>query len=291
MQTENLIVKDEGAVTRITLNRPEKRNALSLELMSELIPALRGVTTPVVVIEGAGPCLSAGHDLSEMTDRPLAFYQELFTVCTELMETIQGIPQPVIAKVHGFATAAGCQLVAACDLAVAAEGAWFATPGVKIGLFCSTPMVEVSRAVGRKRAMEMLLTGTPIDTATAADWGLVNRVVPAEQLEENVADLAGKIAAVQPAGARHRQAGLLPPDRPRQAPGLRPHQGGHDDERHDRRRPGGHLRLPREAHADLEGRIGVALPDSHCSATSPTSSRSSSTPSPTGRRSSSATGA
>src|SRR5205823_13309991 len=111
MQTENLIVKDEGAVTRITLNRPEKRNALSHDLMAELIPALKGVTAPVVVIEGAGPCLSAGHDLSEMTGRPLAFYQELFTVCTELMETIQSIPQPVIAKVHGFATAAGCQLV------------------------------------------------------------------------------------------------------------------------------------------------------------------------------------
>jgi len=198
METDNLIVKDEGTVTRITLNRPEKRNALSHELMSELIPALRGVTTPVVVIEGAGPCLSAGHDLSEMTGRPLAFYQELFTVCTELMETIQGIPQPVIAKVHGFATAAGCQLVAACDLAVAAEGTWFATPGVKVGLFCSTPMVEVSRAVGRKRAMEMLLTGAPIDTATAADWGLVNRVVPAEQLDEAVAELAGKIAAASP---------------------------------------------------------------------------------------------
>ena len=198
MENENLIVKDEGTVTRITLNRPEKRNALSHELMSELIVALRAVTAPVVVIEGAGPCLSAGHDLSEMTGRPLTFYQDLFAVCTELMETIQGIPQPVIAKVHGFATAAGCQLVAACDLAVAAEGTWFATPGVKIGLFCSTPMVEVSRAVGRKRAMEMLLTGTPIDTATAADWGLVNRVVPADQLDEAVSDLAGKIAAASP---------------------------------------------------------------------------------------------
>jgi enoyl-CoA hydratase/carnithine racemase len=198
MQTENLIVKDEGTVTRITLNRPEKRNALSHDLMAELIDALRSVTAPVVVLEGAGPCLSAGHDLSEMTGRPLAFYQQLFTVCTELMETIQSIPQPVIAKVHGFATAAGCQLVAACDLAVAAEGTWFATPGVKIGLFCSTPMVEVSRAVGRKRAMEMLLTGTPIDTATAADWGLVNRVVPADELEDAVAELAGRIAASSP---------------------------------------------------------------------------------------------
>src|SRR5947209_9615966 len=135
METENLIVKDEGTVTRITLNRPEKRNALSHELMSELVAALRGVTGPVVVIEGAGPGFSAGHDLSEMTGRPLAFYQELFTVCTELMETLQGIPQPVIAKVHGIATAAGCQLVAACDLVVAEESARFATPGVRIGLF------------------------------------------------------------------------------------------------------------------------------------------------------------
>jgi enoyl-CoA hydratase/carnithine racemase len=198
MEFEHLIVKSEGSVTRITLNRPERRNALSLALMQELIAALRAVEARVAVLEGAGPCFSAGHDLSEMTGRTLGFYQELFTVCSELMETIQTIPQPVIAKVHGIATAAGCQLVAACDLAVAEEGASFATPGVKIGLFCSTPMVEVSRAVGRKRAMEMLLTGTPIDAATAADWGLLNRVVPAEQLEEAVAELAGKIAVSSP---------------------------------------------------------------------------------------------
>jgi enoyl-CoA hydratase/carnithine racemase len=182
MESGNLIVKDDGHLTRITLNRPEKRNALSHGLLSEMIPALRSVTTPVVAIEGAGPCLSAGHDLSEMTGRPLSFYQELGAIYTEVMETIQGIPQPVVAKVHGFATAAGCQLVAACDLAVAAEGTWFATPGVKVGMFCSTPMVELSRAVGRKRAMEMLLTGTPIDTATAAEWGLINRVVSAGEL-------------------------------------------------------------------------------------------------------------
>src|SRR5258706_3978320 len=212
MQTDNLIVKDEGTVTRITLNRPEKRNALSHELMSELIAALRAVGTPVVVIEGAGPCLSAGHDLSEMTGRPLTFYQDLFAVCTELMETIQGIPEPVIAKVHGFATAAGCQLVAACDLAVAAEGTWFATPGVKIGLFCSTPMVEVSRAVGRKRAMEMLLTGTPIDTATAADWGLLNRVVPADQLDEAVSELAGENSPPRPPVRGPGQHNVFRPD-------------------------------------------------------------------------------
>jgi enoyl-CoA hydratase/carnithine racemase len=198
MEFENLIVKTEGSITRITLNRPERRNALSLVLMQELIAALRGVDTRVAVLEGAGPCFSAGHDLSEMTGRTLPFYQELFTVCTELMETIQTIPQPVIAKVHGIATAAGCQLVAACDLAVAEDGARFATPGVKIGLFCSTPMVEVSRAVGRKRALEMLLTGTPIDAATAAEWGLVNRVVPAADLDAAVVDLATRIADASP---------------------------------------------------------------------------------------------
>jgi enoyl-CoA hydratase/carnithine racemase len=198
MEFENLIVKSEGSVTRITLNRPERRNALSLALMQELIAALRATGGRVVVLEGAGPGFCAGHDLSEMTGRTLAFYQELFTVCTDLMETIQTIPQPVIAKVHGIATAAGCQLVAACDLAVAEEEATFATPGVKIGLFCSTPMVEVSRAVGRKRAMEMLLTGTPVDAATAAEWGLVNRVVPAEGLDSAVTDLATRIAGSSP---------------------------------------------------------------------------------------------
>ena len=124
------------------------------------------------MIEGAGPAFSAGHDLGEMIGREPGFYQELFDVCTVMMETIHRLPQPVIAKVHGIATAAGCQLVAACDLAVAAEGTRFATPGVKIGLFCSTPMVPVSRAVGRKRALEMLLTGEPIDAQTALDWGL-----------------------------------------------------------------------------------------------------------------------
>jgi len=198
MDYEHLIVKDEGAITRITLDRPEKRNALSLHLMTELTAALRDARSRVVVLEGAGPCFSAGHDLSEMVGRSVRFYQQLFDACTVLMETVQGLPQPVIAKVHGIATAAGCQLVAACDLAVAEDTARFATPGVKIGLFCSTPMVELSRAVGRKRAMEMLLTGQPIDAATAADWGLVNRVVPAEGLEESVAALADAIAASSP---------------------------------------------------------------------------------------------
>jgi enoyl-CoA hydratase/carnithine racemase len=193
-----LRVTRDGAAARVMLNRPEKRNALSLELMDEVIAALREVSAQrvhrVIVIEGAGPAFSAGHDLSEMIGAEEAFLAQLFDRCTVMMETIHELPQPVIAKVHGIATAAGCQLVAACDLAVAAEGTRFATPGVKIGLFCSTPMVPVSRAVGRKRAMEMLLTGEPIDAATALDWGLVNRVVPYEELEPAVTELVQAIA-------------------------------------------------------------------------------------------------
>ncbi len=194
----NLLLTADAAAARITLNRPERRNALSLELMDELIAALRAAsaqsTARAIVIEGAGPAFSAGHDLSEMVGRDEAFFRELFGVCTTLMETIHDLPQPVIAKVHGIATAAGCQLVAACDLAIAAEGTRFATPGVNIGLFCSTPMVPVSRAVGRKRAMQLLLTGEPIDAATALDWGLVNRVVAPEALEAAVQELVGSIA-------------------------------------------------------------------------------------------------
>jgi enoyl-CoA hydratase/carnithine racemase len=194
----NLIVHDDVPAARITLNRPDKRNALSLELMQELIAALRDAstttTTRAIVIEGAGPAFSAGHDLSEMIGRDESFLDELFRTCTVMMETIHELSQPVIAKVHGIATAAGCQLVAACDLAIAAEGTRFATPGVKIGLFCSTPMVPVSRAVGRKRAMQMLLTGEPIDAQTALEWGLVNEVVPADHLEDAVNRLVGAIA-------------------------------------------------------------------------------------------------
>jgi enoyl-CoA hydratase/carnithine racemase len=199
VEYRNLIACTEEPAARITLNRPERRNALSLELMQELIGALGNASgqssTRAIVIEGAGPAFSAGHDLSEMIGRDQAFLDELFATCTVLMETIHELPQPVIAKVHGIATAAGCQLVAACDLAVAAEGTRFATPGVKIGLFCSTPMVPVSRAIGRKRAMQMLLTGQPIDAATALDWGLVNEVVPAEELDLAVHRLIEAIAS------------------------------------------------------------------------------------------------
>ncbi len=188
-----------GGVLRLTLNRPEARNALSIALMTALIEALgraaRDSETRVVVIAGAGPAFCAGHDLRELRqDRRREAYQHIFALCSELMLTIVRLPKPVIAEVHGVATAAGCQLVATCDLAVAAEEARFATPGVDIGLFCSTPMVALSRAVGRKAAMEMLLTGDLIDAAAARALGLVNRVVPREGLREAVDALAGQIA-------------------------------------------------------------------------------------------------
>jgi enoyl-CoA hydratase/carnithine racemase len=197
-----VLVRQDGPAARVTLNRPEKRNALSLELMQELLAALRRVSgepgVRAIVLEAAGPAFSAGHDLSEMIDRDVPFFQHLFDVCTELMEAIHRLPQPVIAKVHATATAAGCQLVAACDLAVASESARFATPGVKIGLFCSTPMVPLSRAIGRKRALDMLLTGRPIDAATALDWGLVNRVVPDDALDAEIDALVDAIARSSP---------------------------------------------------------------------------------------------
>jgi enoyl-CoA hydratase/carnithine racemase len=197
-----LTVRDVDGAARITLDRPEKRNALSLELMDELTTVLRtfGARSDIraIVVDGAGVAFSAGHDLSEMVGRDLPFYQRLFDSCTELMETIHRVPQPVIAKVHGIATAAGCQLVAACDLAVATEDARFATPGVRIGLFCSTPMVPLSRAIGRKRALEMLLTGEPISASTALEWGLVNRVVPASELDATVDELVAAVSRSSP---------------------------------------------------------------------------------------------
>jgi enoyl-CoA hydratase/carnithine racemase len=197
-----VVVSEDSPAGRVTLNRPEKRNALSLELMEETIAALRtlGASPDVraIVIEGAGVAFSAGHDLGEMVGRDLPFYQRLFDVCTELMETIHRLRQPVIAKVHGVATAAGCQLVAACDLVIASTDARFATPGVKIGLFCSTPMVPLSRTIGRKRALELLLTGDLIDAQTALEWGLVNRVVPPERLDGAVGEIVEKIARSSP---------------------------------------------------------------------------------------------
>ena len=178
---------DDRQIAVITMQRAEKRNALSLEMMRALQSAFETVqaegTAYAAILRGDGPAFSAGHDLSELHCRDEAAYREIFDACVSLMETIQRIPQPVIAQVATIATAAGCQLVATCDLAVAADTARFATPGVRIGLFCTTPMVALTRAIGRKRAMEMLLTGDFIDASTAAQWGLVNRVVPAGRLE------------------------------------------------------------------------------------------------------------
>ncbi|HEY8525785.1 MAG TPA: enoyl-CoA hydratase [Acidimicrobiales bacterium] len=216
MAWQHLRVESDEVVTRITLDRPEVRNALSQALMEELTAALRSATGRVVVIAGAGPCFSAGHDLAELVAGDTAAHARLFEVCADLMEAVTTIDQPVIAEVHGVATAAGCQLVAACDLAVAEEGARFATPGVRIGLFCSTPMVPVTRAIGPKRAMQMLLTGDFVDAATARDWGLVNEVVPAGELQAAVRHLAERIAEASPLvlamGKRafHRHLGLDP---------------------------------------------------------------------------------
>ena len=194
----------QGAeVATLTLNNPQRRNALSLEMIraldQSLVAAAGRQSTRVIVIRGAGPAFSAGHDLAEMQrERSEQFYAELFGACTDVMERLHRLPTPVIAQVHGVATAAGCQLVAACDLAVCSVDARFATPGVNIGLFCSTPMVPISRAVGRKRALQMLLTGEMIRAAQAVEWGLVNQAVPHADLDAAVRELARKITIASP---------------------------------------------------------------------------------------------
>ena len=202
MNFKDLLYETEGSIAIVTLNRPQRRNALSLDLMLEVIDCLDAVggnpDVRAVILAAAGSVFSSGHDLSEMVGRNLAEYRGIFDVCVQMMEKVQAIPQPVIAEVQGIATAAGCQLVATCDLAVASDQARFATPGVRIGLFCTTPMVALSRAVSRKRALEMLLTGELIDAPTAADWGLVNRVVPAADLRSETRKLACRVAEASP---------------------------------------------------------------------------------------------
>jgi enoyl-CoA hydratase/carnithine racemase len=198
MGYEALLVEREAPVATITMNRPERRNALSVDMMQELIDAFKTVSADkevrAVVLAANGPAFSAGHDLRELVGGNILTQRHVFDVCTELMTTIQAIPQPVIAQVEKIATAAGCQLVATCDLAIAATEARFATPGVRIGLFCTTPMVALSRAIGRKRALQMLLTGEAIGAATAADWGLVNQVVSASELASATRALALSIS-------------------------------------------------------------------------------------------------
>ena len=198
-----LLRHDREGIATLTLNRPGARNALSMGLMEALDAALAAIAADpavrVVVLAGNGPAFCAGHDMREMRATPTReAYRAVFALCSRLMRRIVALPRPVIARVHGAASAAGCQLVATSDLAIASEDARFATPGVNIGLFCSTPMVALSRAVGRKAAMEMLLTGDPVDAHRAREIGLINRVVPAEALDEAVAALARQIAGKSP---------------------------------------------------------------------------------------------
>ncbi|MEM1524741.1 MAG: enoyl-CoA hydratase-related protein [Nitrososphaerales archaeon] len=199
MEYKNIIYSEEGKIGRITLNRPEKRNALSLEMLNEIDDLLHKIAKErkvhCVIIKGAGKVFSAGHDFNDIFNRKPLDVEKLFLQCFKVMRSIRDLPQPVIAQVHGIATAAGCQLVAACDLAVAEENALFATPGIKRGSFCATPIVFVSRNIGRKRAFEMGFTGDYITAKQALEWGLINKVVPMEKLEEAVNELAEKIAS------------------------------------------------------------------------------------------------
>ena len=196
MEFEHVLVDWSGEFATVTMNRPQRRNALSLAHMRELIDAFTQVGASDalgVVLAGNGPVFSAGHDFADVADADLAAVRSLLQTCTELMTLMQQIPQPVVARVHGLATAAGCQLVASADLAVASEDAGFAAPGGQGGWFCHTPMVAIARNVGRKRATEMALSGDVIDAATALDWGLVNQVVPADQLDSAIYELLKRV--------------------------------------------------------------------------------------------------
>jgi enoyl-CoA hydratase/carnithine racemase len=196
MRFEHILVDRDGDFATVTMNRPQRRNALSLAHMRELITAFTEIGDSDVlgvVLAGNGPVFSAGHDFADVVEADLSAVRSLLNTCTELMTLIEQVPQPVVARVHGLATAAGCQLVASADLAVASEEAGFAAPGGKGGWFCHTPMVAIARNVGRKRAAEMALSGDVIDAATALDWGLVNRVVPAARLDSAVTDLLERV--------------------------------------------------------------------------------------------------
>lgn len=217
-QYEHITIEYTDRIAYVTMNRPARRNALSADHLTELCAAFTAIgqrqDIAAVILRGNGKIFSSGHDLGEMLDREPAFYRHLFTVCSTLMETVQAIPQPVIAQVHGIATAAGCQLVASCDLAVAADDTRFATPGIKIGLFCSTPLVALSRAIPPKKALEMLLTGDFVSASDALHMGLINRVVPADELESETLALAQKICSASSVviglgkQAFYRQAGM-----------------------------------------------------------------------------------
>ena len=196
MEFEHVLVERSGDFATVTMNRPQRRNALSLDHIRELITAFHEIGDSDalgIILAGNGPVFSAGHDLADVADADLQAVRFLAMTCAELMTLMQQVPQPVVARVHGLATAAGCQLVASADLAVASENAGFAAPGGKGGWFCHTPMVAIARNVGRKRATEMALSGDVIDARTALDWGLVNRVVPEGQLDSAVHDLLERV--------------------------------------------------------------------------------------------------
>jgi len=196
MGFEHVLVERSGDFTTITMNRPQRRNALSLDHMRELIRAFTGAgesSALGIVLAGNGPVFCSGHDFADVAAADLSEVRALLVTCTELMTLMQQVPQPVVARVHGLATAAGCQLVASADLAVASDDAGFAAPGGKGGWFCHTPMVAIARNVGRKRAAELAMSGDVIDARTALDWGLVNKVVPAVQLDSATADLLDRV--------------------------------------------------------------------------------------------------
>jgi enoyl-CoA hydratase/carnithine racemase len=196
MADQLVLVERSGDVATITMNRPERRNALSLSMLQALMSAFEEVGASDalgVVLAGSGPVFSAGHDFADVAGADLESVRGLLQTCTDLMALIQQVPQPVLARVHGLATAAGCQLVASCDLAVAVDSAGFAAPGGKGGWFCHTPMVAVARNIGRKRAFELAMSGDVIDAATALDWGLVNAVVPADELDAAITSLLDRV--------------------------------------------------------------------------------------------------
>jgi enoyl-CoA hydratase/carnithine racemase len=218
MSVDEVLIESDGPFRVITMNRPERRNALSLSHMRALTAAFRQVAETDargIVLAGNGPVFSAGHDFADLAGADLVTTREILLACRELMDTIHAVPQVVIAEVHGMATAAGCQLVAACDLAVAERNARFAAPGGKGGWFCHTPMVAIARNVGRKRAMEMALTGDAIDAETALEWGLINRAVPAEELEKATRELLERATQGSPRSkALGKQAMYAQLDRP-----------------------------------------------------------------------------
>jgi enoyl-CoA hydratase/carnithine racemase len=198
---ESILFEKEDGIGRLTLNRPESRNALSLAVMERMLDTLRTAAADpdirVLVIRGEGPAFCAGHDLREIDEAAgdIHLLRAIFSTCSEMMQALQRMPQPVIAQVHGIATAAGCQLVAACDMAIAESGTRFSTPGIRIGLFCITPMVPLVRIVGRRRALEMLLTGRFVEAEEAREFGLVNRVAEPERIAEETRNLARELAA------------------------------------------------------------------------------------------------